>query len=79
MHPHKHLTPDMITQKPSNDKVKLGWGWNPQFFTTTTIKFIYQGYMIFPFSWSALLKAYRGLLDPTLLKDLEHSVRSVPS
>ena len=27
---HNTLTQDMVTQKPSNWKVKLGWGWYPQ-------------------------------------------------
>lgn len=32
------MTQDMITQKPSNEKVKLGWGRHPQIFTTLVIK-----------------------------------------
>ena len=29
MHPHKHLTPDMITQKPSKREGKIGVGMTP--------------------------------------------------
>ena len=84
-HKHTHIWHLIwLPRNPSNEKVKLGWGWHPQIFTTTTIKCHLLGLQcVLPQTWSALWKAYliKGLQETVKshhVKGFQHPIRSVP-
>ena len=61
-----------LTKNPPNEKVKLGWGWHPKFFTTTTIKFHMLRLQSFDHeTWSSLWNACP-------IKGLQEIVKSHP-
>ena len=74
----------LVTQKPSKEKVKLGWGWHPQIFTIAVLKCIQWRLQCLimkhdlPCERSALLKAYK-IVRSYHVKGFKYSTNSVSS
>ena len=71
----------LVTQKPSKEKVKLGWVWHPQISTTAVIKCIQWRLQCLimkhdlPCERLSLLKAYK-IVRSYHVKGFQHPVRS---
>ena len=60
-----------FTQKPSKEKVKLGWGWHPHVFTTVQCLIMKHD---LPYERFALFKAYK-IVRSYLVKGFKHPAK----